>query len=497
MSRRHLVLLAILAALTTSLQSQTTPSRWLEHVERDLAGLWMRDDLAGDPPGSFPTFICADGAPLVESNPCPAFAKAPEWIRSEIGRQYVRMVSRQTYAYGVIFHLTGNETALERARAGTRFIMERAWDPETGSVATFLVDGRPGPEPPQRTTQSLAYALVGPSFYYYLTRDPEVLAFIRAVRSHIFERYWSDDWRMLRWTLADFGDDTANRKELVAQLDQINAYMLLMLPLLETDERKAWESDLRRLVDAMLRDFHDADSRRFFGYIHDERGRVWGERHNDFGHTVKAYWMLYLVGRKIGDDALARLASSGIDSSLRAAFVRREVAGAPEWQAGVMREAAGEDGFYYVWSNRPDGIGIAWWEWCELDQAAATMALADPAYARFLDETYRTFFAALVDPVHGGTYGFPGAVDGPKGHHWQNGYHAAEHALVGYVTSAIVRKEPFRLFFAFPGTLVAAVAPPHYFEATESGRRAMETMDGGLRKTLVTYSPARSDLTRE
>jgi hypothetical protein len=397
------------------------------------------------------------------------------------------MVSRQVYTYGVIYHVTGNETALERARAGTRFIMQRAWDPKSGSVATFLADGKPGPKPGQRTTQSLAYALLGPSFYYYLTRDPETLVFIESVRRHIFERYWSKEWKMLAWTLEDAGEDTRDRKELVAQLDQINAYMLLMLPLLDEKAGAAWEIDMRRLVASILRDFHDPEAKRFYGYIHDEKGKVWGERHNDFGHTTKAYWMLLLAGQRLNEQAWVDLAKAGIDDCLRSAFVKRNIADAPEWQAPVMRRAAGKDGVYHVWSNKPGGIGIGWWEWCELDQAAATMALSEAKYGDYLDATYPAYFATLVDPVHGGTYSFPGAVASAKGHQWQNGYHAAEHALVGYITTAMRRSEPFRLYFAFRDSATPPAAPAYYFDAKETGRRAMESIDGGVRKVRVTY----------
>lgn len=476
-----------LALLASPLPAEVTPQAWLDHAERDLAGFWMSDALAGSPAGSFPTFICSDGSVLDTANPCPSFAKPPAWIASELGRQYIRMVSRQTYTYGVIYHITGDETALERARAGTRFIMEKAWDRETGSVATYLVDGAPHPKPGQRTTQSLAYALLGPSFYYYLTRDPQVLPFIESVRRHVFASYWSDEWTMLRWTLEDAGDDTRDRKELVAQLDQINAYMLLMLPILEPPARGAWEADLRRLVGAMLRDFHDPARKRFYGYIHDEKGRLWGERHNDFGHTTKAYWMLLLAGQKLNEKEWAESAEAGLDDCLKSAFVAKNIKDAPAWQVPVMQRAADREGNYHVWANKPDGIGIAWWEWCELDQAAATMALGDPKYRSYLDATYPAYFATLVDPVHGATYSFPGAVDSAKGHQWQNGYHAAEHALVGYVTTAMRRGEPFRLWFAFRDPAGAPVAPAYYFDAKETGRRAMQTLDGGLRKVRVEY----------
>ena len=326
--RPPVALTALCLALTSLAgppsRAQAPPGAWLEHVERDLSALWMRDELAGRPLGSFPTFICADGAAFDPTAPCPSLAEAGDWVTRELDRQYVRMLSRQIYTYGVIYHLTGNRTALERAGAGARFILEKAWDRDTGSVATFLVDGRPGLEPPQRTTQSLAYALLGPAFYYYLTRDPEILELIQSVKSHVFGEYWSEDWRMLKWNHREAGEDTPDRQELVAQLDQINAYMLLMLPLLEGEPEAVWRTDLERLVETLLRDFHDAESKRFYGYLHDEKGRLWGERHNDFGHTSKAYWMLYLTGRKLGKSEWVATARSGLDDALDKAFRPRQ-----------------------------------------------------------------------------------------------------------------------------------------------------------------------------
>jgi mannose/cellobiose epimerase-like protein (N-acyl-D-glucosamine 2-epimerase family) len=287
--RRILCGVLLTALLTGPADALTTPDRWLAHARDDLARFWMNPDYHGDPVGAFPTFICADGRVWDPADPCPSLAGAPAWITAELGRQYVRMVSRQVYTYGVIFHLTGDPEALALARAGTRFIIERAFDPATGSVATWFADGRPDPDPAARTTQSLAYALLGPAFLHHLTGDAAILPYLRAVKEHIFTDYWSDAWGMLRWSNAPAGDDHRGRMELVAQLDQINAYLLLTTPLLEGAERRAWEADLRRLVAVMLRDFQDPVGGRFFGYLHEPAGLQWGQRHNDFGHTAKAW----------------------------------------------------------------------------------------------------------------------------------------------------------------------------------------------------------------
>jgi mannose/cellobiose epimerase-like protein (N-acyl-D-glucosamine 2-epimerase family) len=422
--------------------------RWLAHAEFDLGGFWLDSRYHGDPVGAFPTFIGPDGCAWTPAAPCTSLAGAPEWIASELGRRYVRMVSRQVYTYGVIFHLTGDPVALDLARAGARWILDTAYDPATGSVATWFAADGPDPEPAARSTQSLAYALLGPAFLYHLTGDPELLAYVRRVKEHIFADHWSEELGMLRWSRVAAGHPDAGRIELVSQLDQINAYMLVLTPLLAGEERAAWEADLRRLVTVLLRAFHDPEQHRFAGYLHEPAGRIWGQRHNDFGHTAKAYWMVERVGALLDEPEWVDLARTGLADVLEDALVRRHVDVAPDWQRAAVIMAADEDGTYWVWSNRADGLGIAWWEWCELDQAAATLALDEPRWSGVLARTLPTWFGAMVDPASGAVLPFPGDTTSPRAHHWMNGYHAAEHALVGYLTSSWLAGETPRLYFA-------------------------------------------------
>ena len=50
-----------------------------------------------------------------------------------------------------------------------------------------------------RTPQQLAYGLLGTSFYYYLTRDPDVLKDVLAVKTYIFEtRMKKVGWKEVR-----------------------------------------------------------------------------------------------------------------------------------------------------------------------------------------------------------------------------------------------------------------------------------------------------------
>src|SRR5207253_2791145 len=88
-------------------------SAWLAHLNRDLLPFWTMPAALGVPIGNFPTFRCNDGARFDRAKPCPELALADPWIREELDRDYVRMKSRQVYAYGVAYHLTGDEKMLE------------------------------------------------------------------------------------------------------------------------------------------------------------------------------------------------------------------------------------------------------------------------------------------------------------------------------------------------------------------------------------------------
>ncbi len=148
-------------------------SRWLQHLEQDLLPFWMMPTAYGQPVGAFPTYRCNDGSLYDKTKPCPEL-RAPIPGIVDLSREYMRAHGRQVFAYGVAFHMTGNKAYLDLAKTGVDDMMERAMEP-SGSIASYFVDGKPGPVAGQRTSQDLAYAITAPAFYYYLTRDPKVL----------------------------------------------------------------------------------------------------------------------------------------------------------------------------------------------------------------------------------------------------------------------------------------------------------------------------------
>jgi len=437
-----------------------TGEDWVRHLYRDLLPFWSMPEAVGNPEGNFPSFRYRDGSVV---DPADSLREGlDEWeaefptLRQHLDNQYVRMMSRQTFLYGVGYHMTGDERFLALAKVGVDYLLENAQEKNGAFFGYFdQGDGQWHPEPGQRTPQDMAYALLGPAFYYYLTRDPEVLQAVVKGKEYIFRHYTAEDGRRLRWIDRDFvdaGGDThlVHQVRLVGQLDQLNAYMVLLSPLL-TDGRvqEEWKEDLRRLADLLVEEFYSEEHRLFWGDIGPE-GKKFGEGGPDFGHTVKSFWMLYLISGILEDEKLEKFAMDGMAETLEEAYL-------PEVGAwGLARE---EDG------------GIVrhrlWWTYAELDQAAATLGLRDPTCACKLAPTYRYWFEKFVDPLYGEVGTFiddeTGEIWWGKAFSWKNGFHSLEHCLIGYITGKAARGKPVDLYYAFLGKPEDDLIRPYYF----------------------------------
>ncbi|HEX2059982.1 MAG TPA: hypothetical protein VHK90_04520 [Thermoanaerobaculia bacterium] len=436
-----ILLLAACATQTPPPADLPDGAVWIEHLQRDLAPFWTMPDALGDPVGNFPTFRCHDGRRFDRANPCSELTKAGAWISDNLDRSYLRMQSRQTYFYGVAYHLTGDPRMLELAKAGARWIRARGHEvPDDG------------------TTQDLAYRQLGVAMLYYLTRDPELLPDLVAYKDQIFRAY-DDGSGMLLWRKGD------PRRELVSQLDQINAYMLLLAPVLPEPHAGAWKRDMVRLADGMIARYWAADQGMFRGTL--DEPKLLGSRHTDFGHTIKALWMIERIGRLTGRGDLVAF---GRDNAARV-LARAWIAESGCWATNIRE-------------NGELDRTLVWWSFAELDQTTATLALHDRAAARNLPAAYRCWLTKMVDREHHEVWGFVDPDDPSrhfaKAHLWKNGYHSAEHALVAYLTSQELHGRDARLWFAFDAT--AEQVRPYVF----SGRvKRVERLADGTRVTFT------------
>lgn len=442
---------------TDSLASLPTGEDWLNHARHDLLDFWTPEALAKTPNGSFSTLRYHTGEIVdpdsLKYNWAEYFTQHPE-EKDELYTQFVRMVSRETYLYGVGFHLTGEEKYLRLAKAGVDYLFNHCRD-ENGFFYSWLIHGRGGPAPEHRTSQDMSYALLGPAFYYYLTRDPDVLARVLETKDYIFDYYGGENWQHLAWIKEDvnlnpYYNHTSDQQELVGQLDQINAYMLLLTPLLAEPHHSTWKRDIKKLGEVIRRDYYNPETNLFWGTIAPVEKKGF-DGNTDFGHTIKSFWMLYLIGRQLDEPG----------------FVDFALANAPRTIAEAFLPDVGR------WASKKDEQGqivreCFWWQAAELDQMTATLCLVDSTYLKYLVPAYRSWFDDLVDHENGEVFFMAndrGEHDPfmPKAMLWKNGFHSLEHALVSYITTQALRQEAITLYYAFVEKPAEESIQPYYY----------------------------------
>jgi len=427
-----------------------TAEDWKKHLVDDLMKFWVLPKTLGQK-GNFPTYRCNDGTLFDQATPCLELRKPQPGI-VWLNREYLRMKSRQIYGYGVAYHVTGDKKYLDFAKEGVDFLMEHGFqDLGNGRFApyTFWETDRngvivPGPALEQRTSQDMAYSLTGIGFYYYLTRDPKVLARIIAVKKYIFDTYYDEGQQLVHWANQNFHEETTDKWELTAQLDQIYGYMIWLTPSLPEAEKKIWLEDMVKLAYVMKERFYAIDCvAKDLAGINKEAttigsptygcGLFWGDQtqghahaigkdHNDYGHSVKAMWMIYTVGKMAGDESLAKWAHNHASQIIDRAY----------------------DDTNGSWNRDPTSADKEWWSLCELDQTAGTFAMTDMKYATKLPNTWKYWKEKMVDGRYGEVWhlvkfdkdnnNVPDTTL-PKQHSWKNMMHSTEHALVGYITS--------------------------------------------------------------
>jgi mannose/cellobiose epimerase-like protein (N-acyl-D-glucosamine 2-epimerase family) len=476
MTRAITALLSLLAIATVlpawAQQSVPQGTRWLNHLNNDLLPFWNTEAAFGKPPGAFPSIRCDNGTLYDERKPCPEVgANRPP------NERYLVALSRQSYGYGVAFHLTGQRVYLDAMKAGIDFIRRNAVDHVNGGMATTqnLSNDVWGPAPGLRTPQQLAYGLLGLAFYYYLTRDPDVLQDVMMVKNYIFEKY-TIPGGALQWQLSSKEGANREDKQLVAQLDQLNTYLVLLTPMLPDPVQSEWKDSLLRLSRVMMDQFYSPSDKLFFRAANQPADRILATTPTDFGHNAKALWMIRWTGLLTDHTDLVDFAQDNAEALLARAYITD----CGCWAGGVQ----------------PGGIldlDKHWWMYAELDQLAGTLALNDSKYLQYLRRVYDYWFGHFVDTEFGEVWN---SVDGrthlpvrklPKQWEWKNAYHSFEHALVGYIVAQALNDKPVTLYYALPNDDTAKSAQPYYYSGNAIGVE-VETNGQGQRTQKLTFS---------
>jgi mannose/cellobiose epimerase-like protein (N-acyl-D-glucosamine 2-epimerase family) len=468
-----LLLLLSIATVFPAWAQTTVPqgTRWLEHLNNDLLPFWNTETAFGKPLGAFPSIRCDDGTLYDERRPCPEIGANPP-----PNERYLVALSRQAYGYGVAFHLTGQRIYLDAMKAGIGFIRQNAMDRANGGMATIqnLSEDTWGPAPGFRTPQELAYGLLGMAFYYYLTRDPDVLRDVMMVKDYIFQNYTLPGGA-LGWQLSPTAEVMREDKKLVAQLDQMNAYLVLLTPLLLEPAQSEWKVNLIQLSKVMINQFYSPSEKLFFRTANQPEDRVLATASTDFGHNAKALWMIRWTGLLTGHTELVDFAQDNAQALLARAYI----ADCGCWAGGVLAGGVKD-------------LDKPWWIYAELDQLTGTLALNAPQFAQYLPRAYRYWFSHFVDTEFGEVWT---NVDGrthlpvrkmPKQWQWKNAYHSFEHALVGYIVAQALNDAPVTLYYAFPSDDMAKSAQPYYYSGNAIGME-VEAYGQGQRTQKLTF----------
>ncbi len=432
---------------------------WKKHFKEDILPFWTSAEALGKPVGNFPTYRGMDGRILGD-----------EEYRNDLTWRYPRMIARQVFTYCAGYLLTGDASLLPLAKKGNDWLIQYAQDKKNGGWFGVL-DSQGTPfSGKEKFAQDTAYVAMAFGAYYFVTRDRDIEKHLLGIRDLIFTRYWDEiNQRVIDGLSFDMKTEVDLEKdggwELVAQLDQINAYMMLAQPVLTEETRRGqFLGDMKLLADVMIKHFWQDG---IFWGVHTNKGK-YDTRHVDYGHTLKSYWMLHQLDKRLPGRPYAKLVKEHAPGWLKLAFDT----GHGLWGDKMLQ---GEDGkLYSKW-------GPLWWTYAELDQVAATFNFDGGAYTGILSRTGAGWLKYFVDPEGGDVY-FSIKADGAKGYdwksddymkcfHWKNGFHGAEHALVMYIHGCVLEKKPVELYFAVPRAEVKTFIPrPYIFDGKEVAR---------------------------
>ena len=463
-------------------ESMVSQSRfdWIYQVDSLIMPFWMTQEAIGNPVGNFPAYRYSDGSIIDSGNINydvlnPAFTQYYMSNTDSLRRDFLRVKSRMIYGYCIAFHLTGNEDYLVIAKLALDFLIDQGAFVENSAITFWDVEGNAHPDILQRNSQDLAYALLGPTTYFYLTGDVEVLKMIMRIHEFTWEKYYEqsdlkENTKLMKWVLEDFEDDKANAKDLIGPMDQLNAYLVL-LARMAPDSLATELNNRSRILDYSLNDnFYSEDYNLFWGRLDN---KTFDAPNTDFGHSIKTFWMIYVAAKLTGDEGLEDFAEKGARRLFSTAY--RENG---SWYSKYKNDSLKKD---------PAILGF---QYMELDQMAATLSFSDTSiYSQYLKYTYPYFEKNLLD------YGALTADGEPISFGFKVGwfagnFHNMEHALIGYLSTANYHNDDIILYYAFANDPIKEKIQPYHYDADIVDLISSEFQDSnldGLTKTTVTF----------
>lgn len=442
-------------------ETESKPPRgkdWLEHVENDLNPWWNQPPAYGDPIGDYPSYRCDNGDVIDLDNLCYPYnsTNAENYVQDKL----IVSQSRQIYTYGAAYHLTGDPQYLSLAKAGVDWLIDNAIDRDNGGTYRGILGqtGEWDTDPARRTSQQQAYAIQGLTFYYYLTQDPTILKEIKPLHDYIVDNYYDLDAGVVNF----LPTGSENQRQLIqAPLDQLNSYLLLLTSVAPENLQNKYSQDLVEISEILIDNFYSPEYNIFWGSLDEPEDQTLSPGNTDYGNSIKAMWMIYLVGNLTDNSELIEFAQTNIPPLLEQAY---------DQESGTWTHSPylDEDG------DIVNDLAKSWWMYAVLNQTAGTLSLEDDSLIdTYLTSTVNWWFENMVDKEN---YGVWNTLTYPelepikqKQYPWKNGYHSYEHALVGYITSQATNDKPVELYFARRHQDLDQELQPYYFDGEIMG----------------------------
>ena len=393
--------------------------RLIDHLHNDLLKFWDRKEALGIPFGNFPTYRNNDGS-LIDLNNLSQ--ENQKWNRDIFipDRDYVRMKSRQCFAYGLAYQLTSNEKYLNYMKAGLNYLIENARDDNGIFYSHYLREKDEwGPEPFQRTSQDIAYALCGFAQYYTITNDQRILDIIWDNVNFVINNFYDKKQGIIKWVIEEESIKTPKQNNLVAILDQIYAYLLPLSKCTTNPYQNDMQTLLYEFTEILINKFYWKEKNMFYGQLDSTlKGKPDGN-HTDFGHSIKSFWMIYEVGILLNCKDFIDFSLQNIEILLPKAFDEKSGSWGCKFKKDCSLDRTKE-----------------WWSLCILNQVAAIFHKQNPKFNEYLNSSLHYWFEYMVDHKYGGIWHLVNGETNlpdysfPKQHIWKNAFHEFEHLSI-------------------------------------------------------------------
>jgi mannose/cellobiose epimerase-like protein (N-acyl-D-glucosamine 2-epimerase family) len=351
---------------------------------------------------------------------------------------YPSMIARNLFGYSAAYLLSGNDEYIDIADKTARWLIEKAWDKESGLWYDAL-DEEGNPTMTSKTTFVQVYVITGLTLYYFVTHDSTVLHYIEKSNELMEQKVWDKEgegyFNMVNrdWSAGDSG------KSFSSEITPVSGYLIYLY--LATRDQE-YQNQIDRILDLVTEKMVDKET----GWVLEDFDRKWiyNQLRNDaseisIGHNIETSWMLL-------KNYLLTSNENQKQAGLNIAFKIKE--------AGVFNENN-------VWLGTADRTDLSrrandtyWWIQAYGNMVSLYLykVTGDKKYLDDFKKGSDLWDRCFLDRKHGDTFfridSAGNMLDATKAGRYKASYHNMEHCLVNYQCLNLwVNNEPVEFHF--------------------------------------------------